>query len=110
MLKKIRLIKKAYINMENKALCLFITFFVIIDIFLILFLYTSCRGIACNDKGRFAVGMDSTFFGGDTVFFYDENGGLIKSVDINNYGRSQANMFVTGLLEMCIILIITVRN
>lgn len=96
MFKKIILIKKAYINMENKALCLFITFFVIINIFFILFLYTSCRGIACNDQGRFAIGMDSRFFGSDTIFFYDENGGLIKSVDINNYGRSQAEMYYSS--------------
>lgn len=91
MLKKIKFIKKIYINLENKMLCLFIIFFAIINIFFSLFLHTSCRGIAYGDQGKYAIGMES-IFGSNTIFFYNKNGKLIQSVDINNDGRSQAKM------------------
>lgn len=102
MTKKITLIKKACLNMENKPLCLFIIIFAAVNIFLTLFLYTSCRGIAIGENGRFAVIMDSGFpvSGNNTVFFYDENGELVSSANIANEGRSQGEMY-SGREEIC---------
>lgn len=93
--KKNKLIKKACLNLENKPLCLFIIIFAVINIFLILFLYTSCRGIAYGENGRFAVGMESGFPVSETskIFFYDEKGELESCVSIENKGRSQGEMY-----------------
>lgn len=91
-------LKSRFLNMKKEKR-LFLIFSIIFSVIWVIihFLYTACMGIACDDSGRIAVGMEFLIASPDgnsgKLYFYNEEGNLVSSAEIPIDRRGSVTLY-----------------